>query len=60
MKKIILDTGCKTKIAKAFKVSAPTVRKALSFQTHTLLAQKIRGMAIKLGGREITLNEDRS
>lgn len=37
-------------LAEKMNVSRPTIRAALKGQTHTLLAMKIRKLALQLGG----------
>ena len=52
MTEILVGTGVKGKLKEMFRVSSPTVRFALRGETSTLLAQKIRGAALKMGGVE--------
>jgi hypothetical protein len=49
-KKILVGVGEKTALMKMFDCSYITIRQALSFNSNTLLAQKIRAMAIYRGG----------
>jgi hypothetical protein len=52
-REIKMEKGEQLKLQKMFKASHVTVRKALRGQAHSLLAQKIRFAAKKMGGREI-------
>ena len=50
MAKIILDYGERKVLGELFKVSQRTVRRALSCETNTDLANKIRKVALDRGG----------
>lgn len=49
-KRILMPHGGINELAEKMNVSRPTVRAALKGQTHTLLAMKIRKLALQLGG----------
>lgn len=53
MKYIELPAGKKARICRALGVSRVTLWSALTFQTRSALAEKIRGMALQSGGRVI-------
>jgi hypothetical protein len=57
MDEIRVKHGEVTRLMKQYGVSAPTVRKALRYETHTLLAQKIRSAAKARGGREMEIKQ---
>ena len=50
MAKILTRHGERQELGKIFKVSQPTIRRALDGRTNTDLAKKIRTAAIKRGG----------
>ncbi len=50
---ILVPNGAKKKLAKDLNASNPTVRKALSGESKSLLSIKIRMAAIELGGMEM-------
>lgn len=53
-KKIALDLGRKSKLAKMMSCSMPTVRDALAYRTNSYLAKRIRYVALnRLGGAVI-------
>lgn len=54
MGKILTDLGEKKELAKIFRKSHVTVRRALNGETNTPLAKKIRKAAIERGGVEQT------
>ena len=54
MKRIIVDYGTVSELYKTFGVSMVTVRRALRYQTDTELARKIRALALKKGGIEVS------
>lgn len=49
-KNILMPHGGIKELAEKLSVSCPTVRSALRGRTHTLLAMKIRKLALQLGG----------
>lgn len=53
-KEILIGYGDGARLMTAFRISYPTLRRALRFKTDTELARKIRHTAInEYGGREI-------
>ena len=50
MMKILVENGERAYLGKLLGVSQPTIRRALSGQTNTDLAKKIRKVAIDRGG----------
>lgn len=53
MKKIAVQKGEQEELAKIFSVSRASVWRALSYQSESRVAQKIRTLALKRGGRVI-------
>lgn len=49
-KEILINTPIRKAIMEHFGCSYPTIRVALRYKSHTLLAQQIRDMALELGG----------
>ena len=50
MEKVVIQHGGHKELGRIFKVSQPTIRRALNGETNTPLAKKIRTAAIKRGG----------
>jgi hypothetical protein len=53
MGEILVKQGEKKELAKLFRKSHVTIRRALRGSTETLLAKKIRKAAIERGGMEV-------
>lgn len=49
-KEILINTQMRKRVMQHFGCSYPTIRAALRYKSHTLLAQQIRDMALELGG----------
>lgn len=56
MKEIIVKHGIKKLIKKELNTTYPTIRSAFHGMTKTEIAQKIRELALKLGGVEVDAN----
>lgn len=50
MAKVVIQHGESKELGRIFRVSQPTIRRALNGETNTPLAKKIRTAAIKRGG----------
>ena len=50
MAKVVTQHGESKELGRIFRVSQPTIRRALNGETNTPLAKKIRTAAIKRGG----------
>ncbi|MFT4071091.1 MAG: hypothetical protein QM654_04120 [Dysgonamonadaceae bacterium] len=57
MTKIIVPHGIRKDIKMLLNVSFPTIRKALSGESKSLLSLQIRKLALEKGGVEIKKNE---
>lgn len=51
-KEILVNNGVRKQIKEALNCSYPTIRAALTYETNTLLGQRIRDVALELGGVE--------
>lgn len=49
-KEILVNNGVRKRIKEVLGCSYPTIREALTYRTSTLLGQRIREVAIELGG----------
>lgn len=52
MQQIVTDSGVKSRIKRMLGYSYPTIRAALRGESKTVVAMKIRKLAIELGGVE--------
>lgn len=50
LKEIKIEHGLRKEIMKQFSTTYPTVKAALSYKSHTPLAEKIRSYALQHGG----------
>lgn len=56
-KRIVVEHGEVNVIAKILGCTRETVSRALAYQKHTILAQKIRKVALERGGVEVVLRD---